>query len=222
MGSWRFAVTQVNAVLLISLNQSASIDDVYVITADQRGSRRRADAVPEVLTALNVAHRDGLVLAFDRTAGDEVQGLTADSATAVSVVTDLVRRGGWSVGLGVGATEEPLPDNVRAGRGPAFVHARAAVERAKLQPTGVAAVGEDAAAAERSEAALWLLCGLLLRRSDAGWEAVDAMAEVSRQVDAATRLGVSAQAVSSRLRVAGWTEERHGRALVAWLLEQGG
>lgn len=207
---------------LISGYQRFIIDVVYVVTADQRGSRRHADAVPDVLDALNRAHRDGLVRAFDRTAGDEVQGITADAATAVSLVADLVRRGGWSAGLGVGPVEEPLPDNVRAGRGPAFVHARSAVERAKLQPTGVAVVGENAPAAKRAEAGLWLLCGLLLRRSEAGWEAVDAMAEVSRQVDAAARLGVSAQAVSSRLRVAGWTEERHGRALVAWLLEQGG
>lgn len=195
---------------------------MYVVTADQRGSRRRADAVPEVLTALNGTHGDGLALAFDRTAGDEVQGLPGEAAVVVSVVVELVRRGGWSIGVGVGAVERPLPDNVRAGRGPAFVHARAAVDRAKLQPTGVAVMGEDDASARRAESALWLLCGLLMRRSDAGWEAVDTMAEVSRQADAAARLGVSAQAISGRLRVAGWTEERRGRELAAWLLEQGG
>lgn len=195
---------------------------MYVVTADQRGSRRSADAVPEVLGALNDSYAGGLALAFDRTAGDEVQCLTGDAPTVVSVVADLVRRGGWSVGVGVGDVEAPLPDNVRAGRGPAFVHARAAVERAKLQPTGVAVTGDTTVAAERSQAALWLLCALLARRTDAGWEAVDAMAGVSRQADAAARLGISAQAMSRRLRVAGWAEERHGRALVAWVLEQGG
>lgn len=195
---------------------------MYVVTADQRGSRRHADAVPATLSALNGDYSGALALVFDRTAGDEVQGLTGDAATAVSVVADLVRRGGWSVGLGVGAVEKPLPDNVRAGRGSAFVHARAAVERAKRRPTGVAVAGDDAVAAERSEAALWLLCGLLMRRSAAGWEAVDAMAGGSRQSDAAARLGISAQAVSGRLRVAGWVEERRGRALAAWVLEQGG
>lgn len=195
---------------------------MYVVTADQRGSRKHADAVPDALTALNDAYAEDLPLAFDRTAGDEVQALVAEAPVVVSAVTALVRRGGWSLGIGVGEVETPLPPNVRAGRGPAFVHARDAVERAKKQSTGVAVTEDDTLAAERSEAVLWLLCGLLLRRSEAGWEAVDAMASHGRQRDAAAALGISAQAMSSRLRVAGWAEERRGRDLAAWVLEQPG
>lgn len=195
---------------------------MYVLTADQRGSRRGADAVPGALEALNAAYGDDLLLAFDRTAGDEVQGLVDDAATVVSAVADLVRRGDWSIGVGMGTVETPLPDNVRAGRGSAFVHARAAVERAKAQPTGVAVVGDDEAAAERAETVLWLLAGLLMRRSDAGWEAVDAMAAADRQRDAAAEIGITPQAMSRRLRVAGWLEDARTRELAAWVLEQGG
>ncbi|UYM05830.1 SatD family protein [Solicola gregarius] len=194
---------------------------MYVMTADQRGSRRRPDAVPGALKALNAAYADDLVLAFDRTAGDEIQALVAESSVVVSAVADLVRRGDWWIGVGVGAVETPVPDNVRAGRGTAFVHARAAVDRAKTQPTGLAVVGDDEPAATRSETTLWLLAGLLMRRSDAGWEAVDAMAGVGRQIDAAARLGITPQAMSRRLRVAGWAEDSRARDLAAWVLEQG-
>ena len=197
------------------------IDLMYVITADQRRSRSSADAVPDVLDALNSSYADALTLAFDRTAGDEVQGLASDAATVVSVTADLVRRGDWWIGIGVGAAESPLPDNVRAGRGIAFVNARSAVERAKQEPSGVAVVGGDEAGAERAETALVLLAGLLMRRSDAGWEAVDAMAAAERQLDAAERIGITPQAMSRRLRVAGWSEEARARRLAAWVLEHG-
>ncbi|MDN5856168.1 MAG: hypothetical protein L0K86_25665 [Actinomycetia bacterium] len=194
---------------------------MYVVTADQRGSRKNPDAVPDALAALDSAYSDDLVLTFERTAGDEVQGLARDADLVVRIVADLVRRGGWWIGVGVGAAETPLPDSVRAGRGPAFVHARDAVERAKQYPTATAVTADDARAAERAETALWLLAGLLQRRSDAGWEAVDAMSEVERQADAAARLGITPQAMSRRLRVAGWAEEKRGHLLAAWVLEQG-
>jgi len=194
---------------------------MYVVTADQQGSRKRPDAVPDTLAALDSAYGDDLVLAFERTAGDEVQGLARDADVVVRVVADLVRRGGWSIGVGVGAVESPLTHSVRAGRGAAFVHARDAVERAKQYPTATAVAADDAKSAERAETALWLLAGLLQRRSEAGWEAVDAMRDVDRQADAAAKLGISPQAMSRRLRVAGWAEEKRGRALAAWVLEQG-
>lgn len=191
------------------------------MTADQRGSRKRPDAVPATLAALDAAHGDDLVLAFERTAGDEVQGLVSDADLVVGIVADLVRRGGWSIGVGVGDVETPLPDSVRAGRGAAFVHARDAVERAKQYPTATAVTADDPKSAERAETALWLLVGLLQRRSDAGWEATDAMGDVDRQADAAAKLGITPQAMSRRLRVAGWAEEKRGRRLAAWVLEQG-
>ena len=55
----------------------------------------------------------------------------------------------------------------------------------------------------------------------AGWEAVDAMADLDRQRDAASQLGITPQAMSRRLQVAGWTEEKRARELAAWVLEQG-
>ncbi|MBB1048760.1 hypothetical protein G6028_13395, partial [Dietzia cercidiphylli] len=50
---------------------------MYVVTIDQRGSRVADDLVPGLLEALAVIP---CAAAFERTAGDEVQGLLTDPA----------------------------------------------------------------------------------------------------------------------------------------------
>lgn len=174
--------------------------------------------MPELLEALR--HRSGLRRAFERTAGDEVQGLLDDAAAVTALAVDLLRREVWSVGIGVGAVDVPLARSVRAGRGPAFVLARSAVDRAKSAPHPICVAGTDVSSAERAESGLWLLAAVLARRSAAGWEAVEAMHGHNTQREAARSLGISAQAMSRRLAVAGWPEERRGRDLVAHLLQE--
>ncbi|MGW6229337.1 hypothetical protein ACWFQT_19715, partial [Cellulosimicrobium cellulans] len=58
---------------------------MFVLTVDQRGSTGHRDRVPEVLARLEglLADRPGLVVPFDRTVGDEVQGVLDDPATVV-------------------------------------------------------------------------------------------------------------------------------------------
>jgi hypothetical protein len=215
---------------------------MLVLTVDQRGSTGRSDRVPEVLELLGRLVQPGgrtapgLVLPFERTVGDEVQAVLAaddDGARlALDVVLALLRDGGWSVGIGAGPVDEPLPDTSRAASGPAFVRARAAVERAKGRGSAapVAVVGPDdqpgATIAADAEALLRLLGAVAARRSDAGWEAVDTLA---RQAGApaprratARALGVSEQAVSQRLRAALWSEEEAARPLAARLLAAAG
>ncbi|MCK0115505.1 hypothetical protein MWU57_00515 [Isoptericola sp. S6320L] len=211
---------------------------MIVLTVDQKASTTRGDLVPPLLERLRGrttadGHAvPGLVLSFERTVGDEVQGLLGaddDGARlAVELIADLLRDGGWSVGVGVGAVDGPLPESSRAASGPAFVRARAAVEEAKGRGSSVpiAVVGppdEPAATiAGDTQALLRLLGAVAARRSDAGWEAVDTLAEHSG-VDApqratAARLGVSEQAVSQRLRTALWAEEQAARPLAGRLL----
>ena len=57
---------------------------VAVINVDQHASRRRPDLVPDALAEL--AGVDGLVFQFERTAGDEVQGVCAAPQAVVDVV----------------------------------------------------------------------------------------------------------------------------------------
>ena len=129
-----------------------------MLTIDQRASRRAEDLVPRLLDALNVRRsRDGLLRKFERTAGDEVQGVVSSPAAVVEIISDLLRVDAWNVGLGIGAVVEPLPRSTRAGRGAAFLHAREAVTKAKSSTHHVNVVGDDPRRAEQVETVLWLL-----------------------------------------------------------------
>ena len=194
--------------------------------------------MPEALALVGArtAGRPGVVLPFDRTVGDEIQGvLAADddgAALAVDLALDLVRDGGWSVGIGLGAVDRPLPEVSRAASGPAFVRARAAVDRAKRRGRGsvpLAVVGPDvvprATVSADAQALLHLLGAVVARRSAAGWEAVDTLVAQrgpAPQRASAAALGVSEQAVSQRLRSALWAEDTAARPLAARLLRAAG
>lgn len=192
---------------------------MLVVTADQRASRRGPDLVEEVLRLLG---GDGLGRGWtrrpERTAGDEVQGVSADATHAVDVALALVRDGRWHVGIGAGEVRRPLPRSARAGAGPAYEHARRAVERAKSAPERVAVGADDTAAAEAAEAVLALLATVVQRRTPAGWEAVDLLVAGVSRAEAAERLGITKQALSQRLRAGAWPQEERGRRVAAGLL----
>lgn len=188
---------------------------MFVLTVDQRRSRRDIDRVPDLLEQCRHHH---LIRPFDRTAGDEVQAVADDAATVATIAVDLVSTLHWSVGIGIGAVELPLPETTRAGRGPAFEAAREAVTRAKIAPASLAVSGPEATTAEDAETAATLVAMLINRRSERGREAVALMAGGLSQSDAADRLGITKQAVSQRLSVAGWQVETAGRSLVTRLL----
>jgi hypothetical protein len=188
--------------------------DVVVLTVDQDSSRDRPDQVPAGLAALSgVATR----LAFDRTAGDEFQGVLDDPAAVVAALEVLLRSGEWNIGLGVGEVETPLPDTARAGRGPAYVAAREAVTAAKSSPWRVRAAGVPADTVRALESAIWLWAALLARRTPRGWEVADLVDQGLTYDDAATRIGISQSAVSQRAAAAGIAEGRRARELVQYL-----
>ncbi|WP_068157226.1 hypothetical protein [Rhodococcus phenolicus] len=190
---------------------------MFVLTVDQRGSRRDVDRVAGLLTDL---HDPRLARPFDRTAGDEVQAVTDDPGAVVDLVLELLRRERWSIGIGIGPVETPLPAQTRAGRGPAFEHARQAVERAKNAIGQLAVDGSDAPAAADADAALTLLATVVLRRSPQGHEAVSLARTGLTQARIAAELGISKQAVSQRLSAAGWQAELAGCTLARRLLER--
>ncbi len=194
---------------------------MYVLTIDQRGSRRAHDRVPELIAVLAAAPGVRAVLTAERTIGDEVQLAVDDAASVVDGVEVCSRVGGWTLGIGVGAIDKPMPASTRAARGSAFTAARDAVERAKRTVARLSIVGGvDPYAAGRAESALWLLVAVEGRRTGRGWQVVDAVRASGSQRAAAVRLGVSEQAVSQALQTAGFAETERGRQLSAWLLEQ--
>ena len=192
---------------------------VAVINVDQHASRRRPDLVPDALAEL--AGVDGLVFQFERTAGDEVQGVCAAPQAVVDVVLRLTRMGGWRIGIGIGAIDEPLPASTRQARGPAYLVAREAIEaRLATQSlrllsalpdqgrgnVGVATYGGFQKAAWYAESALIALRALAGRRTAEGWEVVDLIERGSTQRVVAQQLGITQAAVSQRLTAAGHDE----------------
>ncbi|MET4050052.1 hypothetical protein BJD99_17360 [Rhodococcus sp. 1163] len=193
---------------------------MFVMTVDQRRSRRDIDRVEAVL---ELTRNAPLLRGFERTAGDEIQAVATDAHTVVDLTLTLVRLGTWSVGIGIGQVEEPLPDSTRAGRGPAFEAARDAVTRAKNAPAAVAvtAANRDLDTPCRdAETALTLIALLITDRTEQGHEATDLMARGHTQKSAAETLGITKQAISQRLSVARWSIEASGRALAERLLTE--
>lgn len=181
---------------------------MFVITADQRGSRTSEDLIPEALDAVAALAADGLVLAPERTAGDELQIAVRDARAALRIILHLTRMQTWSVGVGVGPVEHPLPTQVRAARGSAFLHARDAVDRAKRTPTRIAlSGGSDSSDGPDAEAFVRLLIELRDRRTPEGWEVHDLLAEGRNQREAAAQLAITEGAVSLRARNAGLRAE---------------
>ncbi|KAA0974079.1 hypothetical protein ACIGB6_02650 [Paeniglutamicibacter gangotriensis] len=176
---------------------------MIVITIDQRRSRSGPDKVETLLRHL-VEHYS-TERGFERTAGDEIQGVLSDGAVAVALALDVAGTGEWSVGIGVGAVQTPMPAQTRAGRGPAFEHARVAVERAKSSSGSLAMAGTGMEA-ERLEAELQLIALVNARRTESSAEAGMLVSQGLTQQQVATRLDISQQAVSARLSSGLWYE----------------
>ena len=185
-----------------------------VLTIDQRGSTGGPDRVPSTLAGLADVE---MVRPFERTAGDEFQGVLVDPAALATVVEQLLREDSWNVGIGIGEVEEPLPESTRAGRGPAYVYAREAVTTAKSAPWRLRVAGDDPGV-RALETTLWLWAAVLNRRTARGWEVADLVDAGSSYDEAAKRLGVTQSAISQRAQAAGIVEGRRARELVTELV----
>lgn len=194
---------------------------MFVITADQVGSRSGTDLVATAIRSL----REGSVtpiLQADRTAGDELQLLLARGHDVLTVALHLTRSGQWSVGCGVGDVITPLPGNIREATGNAFIAARRAVDRAKKRHTRFALESEPPTLhASAAESLIDLLLALRARRSSEGWQLHDLMdGQDLTQAEAAQLLGISPQAVSLRARAAELRTEKAALPSLAKILDQ--
>ncbi len=191
---------------------------MYVLTVDQRKSRTREDLVGPAMDELNKDALRPLILPFDRTAGDEMQSLIDDASVALSIAMELAISGHWSVGIGIGEVRKPLPDNTRAAAGEAFERARTAVTAAKNASGNIAVSGQRPMAAQ-AEALLQLLVSVARKRSAMSVEAGILSDQGLTQQQIARQLGISQQAVSSRLQSGLWQESRRVQAVAESLLE---
>jgi hypothetical protein len=211
---------------------------MYVLTIDQRGSTSDVDRVPDLIAGLA-----GLTPAtFERSVGDELQGVVDDAAQVVDIALHALRSGHWYVGIGIGAVHLAPGGSPREGSGSGFVAARKAVELAKAAagqvPLSVVAgiVGGDdgkdpvregaAVASANAQAVLRLIGRLVQERTEAQWRVVDRLRSLQgdggrhgSQKRVAKELGITEQSVSRAVLRAGWQEEWAARPAAAMLLD---
>lgn len=183
-----------------------------VVNADQRHSRRNQDAVGSTIEALTGQHLD-FVLPPVRTMGDQWQCLTTSPRTLTQICAQL-SVDNWHVGIGIGTVDQPLPDDSREARGPAYLLARQALEGAGRSPL-VLAEGHDPDAAPLADlnATLALVWFIWNRRSPQGWQ-VSRAVQNHRPAQVASMLDISASAVSQRLATAGHEPVQAGVAML--------
>lgn len=189
---------------------------MYVLTADQRGSRRQGSRANQRMQELTARYEHDLIMPIAHYAGDELQCITDSAETVTAISTDLVDDG-WYVGIGIG--RGTLGTTPADSHGPAFELARDAVTEAKSLPWGLAVRGEEPASAADAEAALAMLEGIRSKRTESGRDIAKLAAELGTITAAAEALGISVSAASKRARIALLRHEAAGIPLANRLLE---
>jgi hypothetical protein len=184
---------------------------VFVVTVDQRRSRRGAIDAERFAARLNEAAAQGAARQFEVTVGDELQGVVQTPEALVEAVRAIAADGHWWTGVGVG--EVQLEASARRSSGPAFVRARKAVERAKRLPWRLAVEGSGEEA-RKLESAFGLWLTVLDERTPKGWETVELRRAGRSEQEIAAQLGITQQAVNQRLRAAHFLAEESGTALL--------
>lgn len=211
---------------------------MYVLTIDQRGSSSDVDRVPELITELR-----GLTPApFERSVGDELQGVVEHAAEVVDIALQALRSGNWYVGIGIGTVQLAPGGSPREGSGSGFVAARKAVELAKSAagqvPLSVVSgtIGrgrevppqakEGAVSSANAQAVLRLIGRVVQQRTQAQWRVVDRLrasqggeGRHGSQKHVAHELGITEQSVSRAVLRSGWQEEWAARPAAAMLLD---
>ncbi|MDQ0769867.1 hypothetical protein QF031_002616 [Pseudarthrobacter defluvii] len=217
---------------------------MFVMTIDQRGSTGSQDLVPDLLVRIARLELPGAEQpVFERSVGDEVQGVVHGPSSVVEIALQALRSGRWYVGIGVGSVSLAPGASPREGTGTAFVAARKAVELAKAagaqvplsvvpgimgKTGGGVTAGEGSQACAHAEAVLRLLGRLVQDRTEAQWRVVDALrrhgpcgqgpGRHGSQKQVAHELGISEQSVSRTVLRSGWQEEWAARPAAAMLL----
>jgi hypothetical protein len=211
---------------------------MYVLTIDQRGSTADIDRVPDLIAAL----RSLTPAPFERSVGDELQGVVEHAEDVVEVALYAIRNGHWYVGIGIGAVHLAPGGNPREGSGSGFVAARKAVELAKGSagqvPLSVVSgsIGrgrempphakEGAMTSANAQAVLRLIGRVVQQRTPAQWRVVDRLRALQggdgkhgSQKHVAQELGITEQSVSRAVLRSGWQEEWAARPAAAMLLD---
>lgn len=174
----------------------------------------RRPATAEDLNAVVSAIRTPIA-SRDETEAGEVILQVVDPEAVLQAIVAAARHTGVCIGVGADSGEG------RSRLTPLDL-ARRALKRARSRSGDMPIViyGRASEAASWATALAQLLHFSLMRRSEPGWEVAHLVSRGISQKDAAEDLGITEQAVSQRLRAAGYRESRNIEPLLLWLLEQ--
>lgn len=190
---------------------------------DRERRREVQERLTGLLEELNADVEDALLARFTVTLGDEFQGLLRRPEAIVEVLWRLRRELPslrlWT-GVGRGELDTPLKEQAIGMDGPAFHHARRAVERAREERVhGGVFVGFDA-----DDEVLTGLARLLDHHRHAltapQLEAADQVRAGRKQSEIADEFGVTRQAISKRLKSAAWDVYRTGEDALRAMLRR--
>jgi SatD family (SatD) len=182
--------------------------------------RRTQTALIEFLAGLNRIFHEALVADFTIVRGDEFEALLppmGGSRVIPELVWDAAEKfqSSFRFGIGLGTIETEIDRDPRLVDGSAFHNARQAIERAGKQDL---LGGVFAGFGDQHDAILNGIARLLDHHRQTWTKQQRRLAELLRQdplqINAASRLGISRQAVSAYARNAGW--EAYVEGETAW------
>lgn len=189
-----------------------------------KGQRQQIqDRLSGLVEGLNSDYRGALLSLFTVTLGDEFQGLLSDPEVIPEILwrlrRDLPTVEIWA-GVGFGTLDTALKERAIGMDGPVFHRARKGVDRAREDDIhgGVfVGFGDD-------DVVLTGLARLLDHQrssfSPAQLEAMEGVRSGHSQSEIAADAGVTPQAISKRLRTAGWEVYRMGEEALRALLDR--
>lgn len=178
---------------------------MIAVHARYRGrDTRRAELVKRSAEALATLPGVG---EFELTGVEDIRAEVADADAACMLIMALLSDGDWAIGLGI-AAEDAL-DAATAAVGKRAGMVGVVVDKRR---------GAREAHAENIAAAFVLLSHVLAKRTLEGREATSLVRAGLNQNEAAEELGISKQAMSQRLRAAGWHAEQAGWQLAVNLI----
>ncbi len=192
---------------------------MYAIRARYRGrERRRAEIVRRSADALSTLPGVGQ---FEVKGIEDITTHIKTPEATCDTTLALLSHGDWAIAIAIAPTATAAVDLAEKTLGQ---HARAGSVK-----VGIASSNTNSRASTRSinneqaediAGAFLMLGHILSRRTLEGREATSLMRAGFNQIEAATELGISKQAISQRLQAAGWQAELSGWRLAVRLLSK--
>lgn len=195
--------------------------NITVITADVIGSKKYGKLQYNLMESLNkLKKHPAIIVPFSISRGDEIQGVLDGWLKAPEIIRNLkytCRPMNLRIGIGFGSEEE---ENIRPSswemNGPAFYHARSALEELDRQKGYYSIIKSGISDFDNFINCIMLLVDTIQNKwTDKQWEAVQVYEEKGTYEEAAKFLNISMQNVEKRCKAANWKQLKRAETILA-------